>query len=199
MTKSSPSIWCLLHNVKLTMKIPLIFVPFLENRNFNFIIFLVSWENLLTHFFLIKLNLSKSKYYALTRKSCITEKVGQVFISTASVSAQLISTNGRYQKVLPYIFTFYVLKKNLHKYTWIFEYSKSKNDKYNKKQTKLRKKEQKKLSAVISSKKGMQSRNGILLPKLFWPTVRKKIVLVIEKNFWNSRLKAGNLQNSWDH
>ena len=31
--------------------------------------------------------------------------------------------------------------------------------------------------------------NGILLPKLFWPTVRK-IVLVIEKNFWNSRLKS---------
>ena len=40
--------------------------------------------------------------------------------------------------------------------------------------------------------------NGILLPKLFWPTVRK-IVLVIEKNFWNSRLKAKNLQNFWDH
>ena len=27
--------------------------------------------------------------------------------------------------------------------------------------------------------------NGILLPKLFLPTVRKKIVLVIEKNFEN--------------
>ena len=40
--------------------------------------------------------------------------------------------------------------------------------------------------------------NGILLPKLFWPPVRKK-VLVIEKNYWNSRLKAENLQNSWDH
>ena len=26
-------------------------------------------------------------------------------------------------------------------------------------------------------------RNGILLPKLFWPTVRKKNVHVIEKNF----------------
>ena len=35
--------------------------------------------------------------------------------------------------------------------------------------------------------------NGILLPKFFWPTVRK-IVLVIEKNFWNSRLNAKNLQ-----
>ena len=32
-------------------------------------------------------------------------------------------------------------------------------------------------------------KNGILLPKLSWPTVRK-IVLVIEKSFWNSRLKA---------
>ena len=27
----------------------------------------------------------------------------------------------------------------------------------------------------------------------------KKIVPVIEKNFWNSRLKAENLQNFWDH
>ena len=40
--------------------------------------------------------------------------------------------------------------------------------------------------------------NGILLPKLLWPTVRK-IVQVIEKNFWNSRLKAENLQKFWDH
>ena len=27
----------------------------------------------------------------------------------------------------------------------------------------------------------------------------EKIVLVIEKNFWNSRLKAENFQNFWDH
>ena len=27
----------------------------------------------------------------------------------------------------------------------------------------------------------------------------EKIVLVIEKNFWNSRLKAENLQNFWEH
>ena len=27
----------------------------------------------------------------------------------------------------------------------------------------------------------------------------EKIVLVIEKNFWNSRLKAEKLQNVWDH
>ena len=38
------------------------------------------------------------------------------------------------------------------------------------------------------------TRNGILLPKLFWPTVRKN-VLVFEKNFCNSKLKAENLQN----
>ena len=44
--------------------------------------------------------------------------------------------------------------------------------------------------------------NKKLFPKLFWPSVREKncifftkIVLVIEKNFWNSRLKAENLQN----
>ena len=37
--------------------------------------------------------------------------------------------------------------------------------------------------------------NGILLPKLFWPKLLwEKIVLVTEKNFWNSRLKAENLQ-----
>ena len=35
------------------------------------------------------------------------------------------------------------------------------------------------------------TKNGILLPKLFWPTALwEKIVLEIEKNFWNSRLKA---------
>ena len=27
----------------------------------------------------------------------------------------------------------------------------------------------------------------------------EKIVLVIEKNFWNSRLQAKNLQKFWDH
>ena len=27
----------------------------------------------------------------------------------------------------------------------------------------------------------------------------EKIVLVIEKNFWNSRLKAEKFQNFWDH
>ena len=37
--------------------------------------------------------------------------------------------------------------------------------------------------------------NVILLPKLFWPTAQwEKIVLVIEKNVWNLRLKAENLQ-----
>ena len=35
-----------------------------------------------------------------------------------------------------------------------------------------------------------ETEKGILLPKLFWPTVS---ALVIEKNFWNSRLKAKNL------
>ena len=34
-TKSSPSIWHLLDNVKLTVKILSIFVAFLENKNFN--------------------------------------------------------------------------------------------------------------------------------------------------------------------
>ena len=47
---------------------------------------------------------------------------------------------------------------------------------------------------------GLKSRvlNGILLPKLFWPTVRKNCSSDREI-FWNSRLKAENLQNVWDH
>ena len=40
---------------------------------------------------------------------------------------------------------------------------------------------------------------GILFPKLFWPNVRKKTVLVIKTIFWNLRLKAENLKNLWDH
>ena len=39
---------------------------------------------------------------------------------------------------------------------------------------------------------------SILLPKLFWPTVRKN-VLVVEEKIWNLRLKAENFQNFWDH
>ena len=42
--------------------------------------------------------------------------------------------------------------------------------------------------------------NGILLPKLFWPTVRENCSSDREKlQNWNSRLKAENLQNFWDH
>ena len=40
--------------------------------------------------------------------------------------------------------------------------------------------------------------NGILLPKLFWPTVRKNCSSDREI-FWNSRLKAENLQKFCDH
>ena len=36
-------------------------------------------------------------------------------------------------------------------------------------------------------------KNGIFFLKLFRPTLRK-IVLVIKKNFWNSKLKAENLK-----
>ena len=38
----------------------------------------------------------------------------------------------------------------------------------------------------------------ILLSKLIWPIVGKN-VFVIVKNFWNSRLKAEDLQKFWDH
>ena len=40
--------------------------------------------------------------------------------------------------------------------------------------------------------------NGILIPKLFWPAVRKKL-FYWQRFFLNSRLKAKNLQNFWDH
>ena len=40
--------------------------------------------------------------------------------------------------------------------------------------------------------------NGILLPKLFWATVRKNCFSDRVK-FWNSRLKAQNSQKFWDH
>ena len=40
--------------------------------------------------------------------------------------------------------------------------------------------------------------NGILFPKLFWPTVRKFCSSDREK-IWTSRLKAENLQKFWDH
>ena len=53
----------------------------------------------------------------------------------------------------------------------------------------------------------------LIAPPSLWPAFHRmvfcyqncsdllweKIVLVIEKNFWNSRLKAKNLQNFWDH
>ena len=38
------------------------------------------------------------------------------------------------------------------------------------------------------------TKNGILFPKLFWPSVMKKNVLMIQKNFWHLRLKVENLQ-----
>ena len=40
------------------------------------------------------------------------------------------------------------------------------------------------------------AKNDILLPKIVLTyTLWQKIVLVIKKNFWNSKLKAENLQN----
>ena len=39
---------------------------------------------------------------------------------------------------------------------------------------------------------------GNLVPKLY-DLLWEKIVLVTEKNFWNSRTMAENLQKIWDH
>ena len=44
-----------------------------------------------------------------------------------------------------------------------------------------------------------KDKNGILLPKLFWSTVRKNWSTDRKKNFWKLRPKAENFQNFWDH
>ena len=41
--------------------------------------------------------------------------------------------------------------------------------------------------------------NGILFPKLFWPSVRILFLSMIEKCFWKSRLKAVSFQKFWDN
>ena len=51
---------------------------------------------------------------------------------------------------------------------------------------------------IITGKKYEKYKNGNLLPKLFWPTVRKYCSSDRE-NFWNSRLKAENFQKIFDH
>ena len=50
----------------------------------------------------------------------------------------------------------------------------------------------------LDSKPWSKVRNGILPPKLFWPTARKKKSSDREK-LLILRLKAKNLQNFWDH
>ena len=42
-------------------------------------------------------------------------------------------------------------------------------------------------------------KNWYFVTKIVLTYWEKKIVLAIEKNFWNSRLKAENLQNIWNH
>ena len=42
-------------------------------------------------------------------------------------------------------------------------------------------------------------KNWYFVTKIVLTYCEKKNVIVIEKNFWNSRLKAENLQNFWDH
>ena len=42
-------------------------------------------------------------------------------------------------------------------------------------------------------------RQWYFVTKIVLTYCEKKILIVIDKNFWNSRLKAKNLQNFWDH
>ena len=65
---------------------------------------------------------------------------------------------------------------------------------------------------VLSSYFLRRPQNFAIAPSYFWRYLKmvfchqncsdllwEKIVLVIEKNFWNSRLKAKNFQKFWDH
>ena len=56
----------------------------------------------------------------------------------------------------------------------------------------------KSILALKNLSRPTKSRNGILFPKLFWPTVRKNCSSDWEKRL-NSRLKAENLQIFLDH
>ena len=47
---------------------------------------------------------------------------------------------------------------------------------------------------MLQKESGWKEKTGILLPKLFWPTVRKNCSSDREK-LWNSRLKTKNMQN----
>ena len=51
---------------------------------------------------------------------------------------------------------------------------------------------------TISKQFGTSRKNGILLSKLFWPTVKKN-VLAFENFFLNSRLKVESFQKFWGH
>ena len=58
------------------------------------------------------------------------------------------------------------------------------------------------LKKYIFKNKKISSKIKILLyftSTIVLTRLKKDIVLVKEKNFWNSRLKANNLQNVWDH
>ena len=47
---------------------------------------------------------------------------------------------------------------------------------------------------MLQKESGWKEKTGILLPKLFWPTVRKNCSSDREK-LWNSRLKTKNMKN----
>ena len=52
---------------------------------------------------------------------------------------------------------------------------------------------------LICQRRKRKSWKWYFVSKIVPSSCEGKNVLVIEKNFWNSRLKAENLQNFWDH
>ena len=52
---------------------------------------------------------------------------------------------------------------------------------------------------TLAEKNNIKRREKCFVTKIVLTYCEKKNVLVIEKNFWNSRLKAENLHNFWDH
>ena len=63
LTKSSPSIWHLLHNVKSTVKISSIFVAFLENMNFKY----MDQNTIIKRVYLSSIWISKIKKFSFLR------------------------------------------------------------------------------------------------------------------------------------
>ena len=55
------------------------------------------------------------------------------------------------------------------------------------------------ISGLLEANKTDKKKTMVFCYQNCFDLLWEKIVLVIEKNFWNSRLKAKNLKHFWDH